>query len=273
MTSAIYIKYKDRKYCNIEIDLNKRVIKLPKLKEVKIRGYRTLDKIDGRIINATISREKNNKYYVSIMVEISNINKKIIKEIVGIDLGIKKLITLSNGITYDNNKCIEKYEKRIKRLQRELSRKEKESKNYYKCKMKLNILYIKLSNARKYYLHKITKEITDNYDVITCEGLNTKSMIMKKKISKEITDASFGEILRQLNYKSKLKGKYFYQIDSYYPSSQTCSVCESIDKKYKNLSERIYKCRKCNNTLDRDFNSSINIMFEGIKLYMKEVFS
>ena len=98
MTSAIYIKYKDRKYCNIEIDLNKRVIKLPKLKEVKIREYRTLDKIDGRIINATISREKNNKYYVSVMVEISNINKKIIKEVVGIDIGIKKLITLSNVI-------------------------------------------------------------------------------------------------------------------------------------------------------------------------------
>ena len=98
-------------------------------------------------------------------------------------------------------------------------------------------------------------------------------MIMKKDLSKEITDASFSEILRQLNYKSKLKGKYFYQISTYYPSSQTCSVCENVDKKYKNLSERIYRCKNCNNTLDRDFNASINIMFEGLKLYMKEVFS
>ena len=273
MTSAIYGKYKGKNYCNIEVDLNKRVIKLPKLKEVEIRGYRNLDKINGRIINTTISRERNNKYYVSVMVEVPDITKKEVREVVGIDLGIKKLITLSDGSVYDNNKYIEKYEKRIKRLQRELSRKEKGSNNYYKCKEKLNILYIKLSNARKYYLHKITKEITDNYDVITSEGLNTKSMIMKKELSKEITDASFSEMLRQLNYKSKLKGKYFYQISTYYPSSQTCSVCENVDKKYKNLSERTYKCNKCNNTLDRDFNASINIMFEGLKLYMKEVFS
>lgn len=273
MTSAIYRKYKDRNYCNIEVDLNKRVIKLPKLKEVKIRGYRNLNKIKGRIINATISRERNNKYYVSVMVKIPNVNKKKAKEVVGLDIGVKKLITLSDGITYENNKYIEKYEKRIKRLQRELFRKEKGSNNYYKCKMKLNILYIKLSNARKKYIHRITKEITDNYDVITCEGLNTKSMIMKKELSKEITDASFGEILRQLNYKSKYKGKYFYQIDTYYPSSQMCSICGNISKKYKKLSERTYRCNKCNNTLDRDFNASINIMFEGIKLYMKEVFS
>ena len=273
MTSAMYGKYKGKNYCNIEVDLNKRVIKLPKLKEVEIRGYRNLDKINGRIINATISRERNNKYYVSVMTEVPDIIKKEVREVVGIDLGIKKLITLSDGSVYDNNKYIEKYEKRIKRLQRELSRKEKGSKNYYKCKEKLNILYIKLSNARKYYLHKITKEITDNYDVISTEGLNTKSMIMKKDLSKEITDASFSEILRQLNYKSQLKGKYFYQISTYYPSSQTCSVCECIDKKYKNLSERTYRCNKCNNTLDRDFNASINIMFEGLKLYMKEVFS
>jgi len=273
MTSAIYGKYKNRNYCNIEVDLNRKIIKLPKLKEVKIRGYRNLDKIDGRIINATISRERNNKYYVSVMVEIPSVNKKEVREVVGIDLGIKKLITLSDGKTYENNKYLEKYEKKIKRLQRELSRKEKGSKNYYKCKEKLNILYIKLSNSRKYYLHKITKEITDNYDVITSEGLNTKSMIMKKKLSKEITDASFGEILHQINNKSKLKGKYFYQINTYYPSSQICSVCEHRDKRYKKLSERIYKCSKCNNTLDRDLNASINIMFEGIKLYMKEVFS
>ena len=273
MTSAIYGKYKDRNYCNIEVDLNRRVIKLPKLKEIKIRGYRNLNKIDGRIVNATISREKNNKYYVSVMVEIPNVNKEEVKEVVGIDLGIKKLITLSDGKTYDNNKYILKYEKRIKRLQRELSRKEKGSNNYYKVKEKLNILYIKLTNARKYYLHKITKEITDNYDMISCEGLNTKSMIMKKEISKDITDASFGEVLRQLSYKCLLKGKYFYQVNTYYPSSQMCSVCENINKKYKNLNERTYKCSKCNNTLDRDYNASINIMFEGIKLYMKEVFS
>lgn len=95
-------------------------------------------------------------------------------------------------------------------------------------------------------------------------------MIMKKEISKSISDVSFYEILRQLEYKSKYKGKYFYQIDPYYPSSQECSVCGCIDKTYKDLNKRTYKCQKCQNILDRDINASINIMFEGIKLYMKE---
>lgn len=134
MTSAVYRKYKNKEYSNIEINLNDRTIKLPKLKEIKIRGYRNINKISGRIINATISKEANSKYYVSVMYELPEKDKILANTIVGIDLGIKKLITLSDGVTYDNNKYIEKYEKKIKRMQRELSRKERGSKNYYKCK-------------------------------------------------------------------------------------------------------------------------------------------
>ena len=158
-------------------------------------------------------------------------------------------------------------------MQRELSRKIKKSKNYYKCKQQLAILYRKLKNARNYYLHKITKEITDNNDIIVTERLRTKNMLQNKKLSKSIQDASFYEIIRQLQYKSKFKGKYFYQIDTYYPSSQICSVCGNIDKKYKNLNERMYYCTNCHNELDRDLNASINIMFEGLKLHMNNNFS
>ena len=96
-------------------------------------------------------------------------------------------------------------------------------------------------------------------------------MVQNKNLSKELSDASFNEIIRQLQYKSKFKGKYFYQVDSFYPSSQICSVCGNIDSKYKNLNERIYKCCKCQNELDRDLNASINIMFEGMKLYMNNL--
>jgi len=273
MTIAVYRKYKYKTYCNIEVNLKERTITLPKLKEVKIRGYRKLDKINGRLINATISRETTGKYYVSVMYEIPEVKQIIPNTIVGIDLGIKKHLTLSDNTVYDNNKYIEKYEKRIKRVQRELSRKEKGSNNYYKCKKKLNILYTKLKNARKYNLHHITKEITDNYDIITCEKLNTKKMIEKKVMSKKIADATLSELLRQLNYKAKEKGKYFYQVDIYYPSSQLCSVCNTKDSKYKDLRERTYNCKNCHNELDRDFNASINIMFEGLKIYMKEVYA
>ena len=272
-TVAIYSKYKDKEYCNIELNLQTRQIKLPKLKWVNIRGYRNINSINGKIKNATISKEANGKYYVSILYEMYDEAPKINhRTIVGIDLGIKKLLTLSDGITYDNNKYIDKYEKRIKRKQRELSRKQKRSKNYYKCKKELAVLYSKLVNARKYYTHKITKDITDEYDIITCEKLFTKEMITKgkdNKLSKKISDATFSEVLRQLEYKTRFKGKIFNQIDTYYPSSQVCSRCDNQNHKYKDLKERTYKCSKCNLKIDRDLNASINIMFEGLKLYIK----
>ena len=272
-TTAVYKNYKNKEYCNIELDLTNRQIKLPKLKWIKVRGYRNINNINGKIKSATISREPNGKYYVSVLYEMYDILPEINpRTIVGIDLGIKKLLTLSDGTTYDNNKYIDKYEKRIKRKQRELSRKEKGSENYYKCKKELAILYSKLSNARRLYIHKITKDITDEYDIITCEKLKTKEMIIKgkdSKLSSKINDATFSEIVRQLQYKSKYKGKEFYQINTYYPSSQICSRCDNQDRRYKDLTRREYKCTKCNQELDRDLNASINIMFEGLKLYMK----
>ena len=272
-TTAIYNKYKDKEYCNIELDLINKQIKLPKLKWVKVKGYRNIDNINGKIKSATISRESNGKYYVSVLYEMYD-KVPLVKSrtIVGIDLGIKKLLTLSDGTTYDNNKYIDKYAKRIKRKQRELSRKEKGSKNYYKCKKELAILHSKLANARKFYTHKITKDITDEYDIITCEKLKTKEMIIKgkdNKLSSKINDATFSEVIRQFQYKSKYKGKEFYQINTYYPSSQICSRCDNQDKRYKDLTRREYKCTKCNQEIDRDLNASINIMFEGLKLYMK----
>ena len=215
-TTAVYNNYKNKEYCNIELDLTNRQIKLPKLKWIKVRGYRNTDNINGKIKSATISREPNGKYYVSVLYEMYDILPEIKPStIVGIDLGVKKLLTLSDGTTYDNNKYIDKYEKRIKRKQRELARKEKSSKNYYKCKKELAILHSKLSNARKHYIHKITKDITDEYDIITCEKLKTKEMIIKgkdSKLSSKINDATFSEIIRELQYKSKYKGKYFYHI-------------------------------------------------------------
>ena len=96
-------------------------------------------------------------------------------------------------------------------------------------------------------------------------------MLSNKELSKKISDSSFYEIIRQLEYKSKNKGKLFYQIDTYYPSSQKCHICGNIDKKYKDLIERVYKCSKCQNEIDRDLNASINIMYEGVKLYMKKL--
>mgnify|MGYP004656450661 CR=1 FL=1 len=273
-SSYIIDNYEINGYTNIVLDLNKRMIKFPKLGYIKIRGYRNIHKIDGKLKNVTISIEGNTRYYVSVLYEIKDVATiKRPCSIVGIDLGIKNLLTLSNGISYKNNKYLLVYKKKIRRFQKELSRKIKGSNNYYKCRVKLCRLYSKLANSRKYYLHEITKALTDKYDILILEDLSSEELLIsnKKHLSKYISDASFGEIIRQITYKSVLKGKYFYQINRFYPSSQICNKCGFCDEDYKNLDKREYVCKNCGETIDRDLNASINIMSEGLKMFLKTI--
>lgn len=273
-SSYIVDNYEINGYTNIVLDLNKRMIKFSKLGYIKIRGYRNIHKIDGKLKNATISIEGNTRYYVSVLYEIKD--AALIEmpcSIIGVDLGIKCLLTLSDGISYKNNKYLLKYKKQIRRTQKELSRKVKGSTNYYKCRVKLCRLYSKLANSRKYYIHEITKELTDKYDILILEDISSEKLLIsnKKHLSKYISDASFGEIIRQVAYKSALKGKYFYQVNRFYPSSQICNKCGFCDDEYRNLSKREYVCKKCGETIDRDLNASINIMFEGLKMFLKTI--
>ena len=162
----------------------------------------------------------------------------------------------------------EKYEKKIKGLNKWLARCEKGSKNRIKVKIKLQRAYQKLRNARKYLLHLISKEITEENDIIVTEKLKINKMV-QSPLSKKIYDASWAELIRQLKYKSKWKNKLFYQIDTYYPSSQICPRCGYQNKALKDLKIREWECPNCLNLNDRDISASINIMFEGLKLYMK----
>ena len=269
-TNMISSTYKGNTYNNIKLDLEKRVITLPKLKEVKIRGYRKLKTIEGRVINATILRESDNTYYVSVLYEqIIKTNKFIPNKAVGIDLGIKDLVITSDYEKYTNENVIRKYENRIKRIQRSLSRKIKGSKNYIKANEELARAYKKIRNARKYNIHKITKEIVNNNDIIVTENLKVKNMIKNHNIAKSVTDASLSEIVRQLTYKSIWNNKKLIKVDTYYPSSQICSVCGYQNKITKDLNVREYTCPKCGTRHDRDYNASVNIMFEGITKYFK----
>lgn len=270
-TNCISSSYKDKTYQSIEVDLKKDIIKLPKLKEVKIRGYRDLEYLPGRIINATIEQASTGKYYVSVIVEENDIYTKLMpRKIIGIDLGIKDIIITSDNEKIGNPRLIEKYEKRIKRCQRELSRRIKRSNNYYKTKRRLAVLYQKLKNARKYLIHQITKKLVIENDIIVTENLNIKGMIEEKKISKHLTNVSLGEICRVLEYKSNKYGKKYIQIDSYYPSSQICSKCGYKNKEVKKLSVRSWICPECGSYHDRDYNASYNILFEGLKKYIKQ---
>ena len=267
-TNCIRSTYNGRKYSSIEIDLKERKIKLPKLGLVEIRGYRKLDKINEKIINATVIKETTNKYYVSVLVELEEEIKEKVKArtIVGIDLGVKDLVVTSNGEKYANPKELMKYENRIKKLQRKLSRQVKRSKNYNKTRVKISKLYSKVKNARKNNIIKIVNEIIEKNDIIVSEKLNVVNMSHKNNIAKNILDASFGKICEMLKRKSIQRGKYYYQIDRYYPSSQICSHCNSRKEEVKDLSIRTWKCDKCGNINDRDINASINIMLEGLKM-------
>ncbi len=269
-TNCIRSTYKDKEYSNIELDLLTKTIKLPKLGKVKIRGYRNRKSIDGRIINATIIKEPTNKYYVSVLVEEElPIEKVIPASIVGIDLGLKNLVVTSDGIKYDNDKILMKYEKRLKRLQRKLSRQVKGSKNYLKTKKKIARVHAKIKNYRKHYLNKIANEIVDEHDIIVTEDLKVKDMFKGKvkAFNKTLSDASFSKLCSLIEWKSKLKGKFYYKINTYYPSSQICSCCGYRNRSLKDLSIREYDCPCCGSHNDRDINASLNIMVEGLKLH------
>ena len=271
-TTCMRSSYKGNSYSNIEIDLINKKIKLPKLGLVSIRGYRNLESINSRIINATIEKETTNKYYVSVIVEeIELIKDKIIPtNIVGIDLGIKDLVVTSDGEKYSNPKEIEKREKRLKRLQRKLSRQIKGSNNYYKTKLRIARLHSKIKNSRKYNLIDIVNKIVKEHDIIVSEKLKVKEMSSNPILAKSILDASFNKICSLLKWKVKLQGKYYYQIDTYYPSSKICSHCGNKTEKTNNLSIRRWQCEVCGNENDRDINASINIMFEGLKLHYQK---
>ena len=270
-TNCIKSEYKGKKYSSIEINLIDKKIKIPKLGWIDIRGYRKMDKVNGDIINATVIYEETGKYYVSVIVnEIETLEEKVKPtSIVGIDLGIKDIVVTSSGEKYKNPREISKYEKRIKRLQKKLSRQIKGSNNYLKTKKKISRLYEKLKNSRKHNIIEIVNKLVEEYDIIISEKLKIKEMSQNHYIAKNLLDASFRKICEKLSWKCRRKGKYYYQINTYYPSSKICSRCGSKNEVVKNLSVREWKCEECGSNHDRDINASINIMFEGLKYCFK----
>ena len=268
-----YPKYKSKKdnrqsyrvtnVCNI-IRICDNKINLPKLKLVKCRVSK---KVEGRILNATISRNPAGQYYVSICctdVEIKPFEKT--GENVGIDLGIKDLAVCSNEIRYPNHKFYNKSEKKIVKLHRQLSRKSRGSNNRNKAKIKLAKAYQKIADQRKDTIHKMTTELVKNYDVICIEDLNVSGMVRNHKLAKHISDSSFYEIRRQLEYKAKWYGKELVVIDRFYPSSQICHCCGAKYEGTKDLSIRKWTCPECGTEHDRDINAAKNILSEGLRL-------
>ena len=238
-------------------------IKLPKLGKVRIRDKQIPQ---GRILNATVSQTPSGKYFVSICcTDVEKPDFIRTDKYVGIDLGIKDFVITSDGDRYSNPKYLKQSLNKLAKSQRELSRKTRGGSNWDKARIKVARLYERITNQRKDMLNKLSSELVRKYDVICIEDLQVSNMIKNHNLAQSISDASWSEFVRQLEYKSKWYGKELIRVDRFFPSSQTCNVCGYINKATKNLAVRAWICPNCNAKHDRDINASINILHEGMR--------
>ena len=238
-------------------------IKLPKLGLVPCRVSKRLE---GRILNVTVSQSPSGKYHVSIccadviMPEYTKTGNSL-----GIDLGLSAIAITSGGDDYPNHKHLSKSAKKLAHEQRKLSRKSIGGRNYEKQRIKVAKVHEQIAAKRNDSIHKMTTELVRNNDFIVMEDLAVANMMKNRKLSKAIADASWGEIRRQLEYKCMWYGRTFVQVDRFYPSSQLCE-CGYQNALVKNLQIRFWICPKCGMERDRDANAARNILREGTRM-------
>lgn len=279
--SDINLNSKDFKNIPHNEKQKRQYLKVPNLGWVKMtERLRFIGKVNGVVIS-----QQENKYFASFSVQITEeeykrthpkacsdkANRKA-----GIDLGIKSALILSEGVAVDNPKPLKNNLRKIKRISRQLNKRthartkqerlegKKKSNNYRKLSVKLFNAQRKVSNIRRNFIQKVTTILTTHYSYIALENLNVKGMTRNHRLAQSVSDVAFGELCRQIEYKSRLNGVKILKADRFYPSSKTCSVCGNIKQDLK-LSDRTYHCEKCGAVIDRDYNASLNLLSLIIK--------
>lgn len=254
---------------NIEVDFEHQKIKLPKLKWVSFSSSTKLKNNPpyGKLTNVTIRRTPSGKYMASILFEVDVKEiKNPTNDAIGIDLGIKHFAILSDGRKVENPKYYRTAERKLRKLQRQLSRKKtKHGHNYNKVKRKIACLHEYIANLRKDFLHKLSFQLVSENQVLCLEDLNVKGMVKNRKLSKSINDCGWGMFKQFVTYKADWYDRQVVFIDRFYPSSKMCSHCHEVNPMLT-LSERNWICPSCRTIHDRDGNAATNILDEGLRL-------
>jgi len=251
---------------SIRVDFEKGLLYLPKIRKgLNIELHR---RFEGKIKSVTVSRTNDGKYFASILVETENRRNKVVEpksKACEVDLGLEHFVTVTNDFgsyKVEHPKYLLKGEERLKRLQKSFSKKQKGSKNSEKARLSLARQHAYITNARNDFLHKLSKAIIDENQVVVVEDINVKGLL-KTRLAKSIVDSGWSKFLNYLKYKAEWYGRTFIQVDRFFPSSKLCHRC-----RYKNedlvLHDRTWCCPACGETHDRDVNASINLYFVGL---------
>lgn len=234
------------------------LLKLPKLGELKIKWSQAPGGIPKMV---TVSKSASGKYFVSFMCDVEQCLKPITGKVIGIDVGIKDVVVTSDGFYSGAPKFTYKYQRQLRKAQRNLSRKTKGSNGWKKQRIIVARIHEKIANSRKDFLHKLTTKLVAENDMICVEDLNVSGMMKNRCLSKAVADVGIFELNRQIEYKAQWYGKQVVKISRWEPSTKKCSSCGNI--RIMKLSQRTYEC-ECGLVLDRDLNAAINIKAAGI---------